>query len=47
MEHQVAVAVNWLVKGDIDIFEAADCPALMSLVKEFFCGEDPEDTGSG
>ena len=47
MERQVAQAVNRFLEDDIDIFGATDRPALMSLVEEFFCGEDPEDIDSG
>ena len=48
MEREVANAVNYLFDDDFDLFFAAgDRHALMDLVEEYFCGEDPDDMSSG
>ena len=47
MEREVANTVNCLFEDDFDLFAACDRPALMELVEEYFCGEDPDDMSSG
>ena len=47
MEREVANAVNYLFDDDFDLFAAGDRHALMDLVEEYFCGEDPDDLSSG
>ena len=47
MEREVANAVNCLFVDDFDLFVACDRPALMDLIEEYYCGEDPDDMSSG
>lgn len=47
MEREVANAVNYLFDDNFDLFAAGDRHALMDLVEEYFCGEDPDELSSG
>jgi len=47
MERKIATAVNCLFEDDFDLFGGSDCPALMNLTEEYFCGEDPDGMSSG
>jgi len=39
--------VNCLFEDDFDLFGGSDRPALMNLIEEYFCGEDPDGMSSG
>ena len=47
MECEVANVVSCLFEDDFDLFAVCDRPALMDLVEEYFCCEDPDDMSSG
>jgi len=47
MEREIATAVNCLFEDDFYLFGGSDRPALMNLIEEYFCGEDPDGMSSG
>ena len=47
MECEIPTAVNCLFEDDFDLFGGSDRPALMNLIEEYFCREDPDGMSSG
>ena len=47
MADEVAKMLTYMSKEEFELFPASDREALMSLVHEYFCCDDPEDISSG
>ena len=47
MADRVAKTLTYIAKEDFQLFAPSDREALMSLVEDYFCGDDPEETSSG
>jgi hypothetical protein len=43
MERTVAMAVNRLADDNFGLFGPADRPTFFDLLKDYFCGADPEE----
>ena len=47
MADRVARAIRYMGREDFDLVGDNDRPALMELVEDYFCGDDPEESSSG
>ncbi len=47
MADRIAQAVRCMGEDDFDLFGASDRSALMDMISDYFCGDDPEEVSSG